>query len=129
VLWLCFAGIFGFEVKVQNAENNMPTIVCSSNITEEMAYIDWKTDVNERSGEFNCFCNDIYNNEGYSAMGDFVFQLDPTSEKPCHDWWHWYWSVKFTTTVIPGLMGCINIVIELSVRFGTHFIKKPTNET
>jgi hypothetical protein len=117
------------EVKVQNAENNMPTIVCSSNITEEMAYLDWKTDVNERSGEINCFCNEIYNNEGYSAMHDFVFELDPTFEKPCQDWFHWYWSVKFATTVIPALSGITNIVIELSVRFGTNFIKKPTNET
>lgn len=26
-------------------------------------------------------------------------------------------------------MGCINIIIELFVRFGTHFIKRPLNET
>ena len=26
-------------------------------------------------------------------------------------------------------MGCINIVIEIFVRIGTHFVKKPLSET
>jgi hypothetical protein len=103
----------------------MPQIVCSSNITAEMAFIDYKTNIKERSGEFNCFCDNIYLDEGYTAMGDYVFPQDDSKEPKCHEWWHWYWSIQFTTKIIPGLMGVINILIEISVRIGTHYIKKP----
>ena len=50
---------------------------CQDNITAEMAFIDYKTEMKDRSGEFDCFCDKVYHDDGYSAMIDYKFDLDP----------------------------------------------------
>ena len=69
-----------------------------------MAYIDYKTEMKERSGEFDCFCDKVYHDDGYSAMKDYTFDLDPEKEPRCHEWWHQYWKIQFTIKIIPGII-------------------------
>lgn len=92
-MWMCFRAIFGFESKIQAAENLISSKgtgiqSCQENITAEMAFIDYKLDIKERSGDFDCYCDNIYHVDGYFAMVEHTFELDPEKAPRCHEWWH-----------------------------------------
>ena len=69
----------------------------------------------------------MYNEDGYDAMKAFKFPLD--DGQYCDEWFVNLWRLKTIPNFVGGLMGCINIIIEITVRLGTAFIKKPLNET
>lgn len=97
---------------------------CQPGITALQAEIDYQTEGKYRNGDFNCFCLDKYEND---QPLDFKFPLD--GETHCEEWYIDYWTLIFVPQFIAGVMGTINIVIDIAVRVGTHFVKKPLSET
>jgi hypothetical protein len=92
-----------------------------------MANIDFLKAIKRRNGDFNCFCEKIYLEEGTAAMKEFIFPLD--QGQYCDEWYLNYWKFRTIPSFVGGIMGCVNIFIEITVRLGTAFIKKPLNET
>ena len=58
-------------------------------------------------------------------MKEFTFPLD--QGQYCDEWYLNYWKFRTIPGFVGGIMGCINIFIEITVRLGSAFIKKPLN--
>tara|TARA_B110000285_G_C15058442_1_gene580955 strand:- start:132 stop:353 length:222 start_codon:yes stop_codon:yes gene_type:complete len=60
-------------------------------------------------------------------MKEFKFPLD--DGQYCEEWYINTWKAVILPQFVGGVMGCINIITEVTVRIGTYFIKRPLNET
>jgi hypothetical protein len=92
-----------------------------------MANIDYKKKAYLRTGDFNCFCEKLHDDQGLDKMKEFKFPLD--DGQYCEEWYINMWKAMILPQFVGGVMGCINVVTELTVRLGTYFIKRPLNET
>jgi hypothetical protein len=70
-LYVMFLGLFSLEVVIQDAETAVPPITCKGGITAEEANIDYIKKPYLRNGDFNCFCEQIYNDDGKDQMKEF----------------------------------------------------------
>ena len=58
-----------------------------------MAFIDYNVEIIERSGDFACFCDNMYHQDGYFAMTEYTFEIDEEKLPRCNEWWYQYWEI------------------------------------
>lgn len=130
LLLFCFAIVMMFEKTIQIASSKVPDIQCGTPIDETAAFIDFSNPESKRSGDFHCFCMNMANDQGYSSLIDFRFNLAPAEEAGdyCYDWMLSFGAITTATSMIPGIIAIINIIVEIFIGFASS-CRRPITET
>jgi len=126
ILSLCFYSILFLEYTIQDSEAKLPGYDCSGDVLITQASTDYFNDLENRNGDFVCFCENLYNKEGYYGLENKIF---PISGLPrCLEWYSLSQKIALITTFVPLVMGIINVLSEILIGFASQFTR-PVNET
>lgn len=75
---------------------------------------------------YHCFCKNLQDNK--KNPSDYVFKNAPTDDKKiCTEWYTTMSRSSLLVMAIPGVIGTINIGVEIIIGFGSEYISKPRN--
>jgi hypothetical protein len=104
VLLICFYSILRLEKLCQDSEDMVLSISCSS-VTEEAALADFDKKAKNRTGDFHCYCKNLYQDQGFDVLSDPL----------CDSWVLEYYKITAITTLIPCVMGIMCILFEICI--------------
>ena len=106
-----------------------PKLSCPANVTEVQAVDDYAIqDLTERKGMYHCFCSNMATAKGTTYASNYVF-VNSTAESKnhCKEWVTNSNRHAAISMMIPGIIGGINIGVEIIIGFGSELISRPRN--
>lgn len=125
MLIFCFYIISMLEQASNEASNQVPDIQCPETVDASAANLDYYANFTVRTGDFHCFCKNLYGSKGLEGIQTFQFPLDDQTH--CNEWFTQYWVVLATVGAIALLIILGNVVVEVLIKFGA-VMTKPVNE-
>lgn len=125
MLLICFYVVYELEQLSNRTSRSMSDQNCRTNVDPQSANLDYYEDTSKRTGDFECFCKQTYQRDGFNTMISFIFPLD--GKKHCPEWFNKYILVASIVIGILFLIIIGNIIVELLVLSGAS-LTRPRSE-
>ena len=125
MLLVCFYIIQLLENASNAASNEVPDIQCPEFVDAAAANLDFYAPFEKRTGDFHCFCKNLFAAEGFDGINTFEFPLD--SGLHCVEWFTHYIVVIASVIGIALLIIIGNVLVEVLISFGSK-LTRPFNQ-
>mmetsp|Transcript_511 Transcript_511/g.521 ORF Transcript_511/g.521 Transcript_511/m.521 type:complete len:488 (-) Transcript_511:930-2393(-) len=125
MLIVCFYFILQLERRSNVAQEEVPDILCPEQVDSFVAEVDYKAKIGERSGDFHCFCKNLFFSKGFDGVQNFLFPQ--SNENLCSQWFNHYLTVILIIGGIATLINGGNVIVELLIQKGSK-LTRPVNQ-
>lgn len=123
-----FSTVTALEKRNYDIAALTPKVKCPKKVTEEKALKDYAIeDLSQRDGSYHCFCKNKLAAVGSIKTMNYEFEQDDDKRNLCKNWVIQTNLYAMQAMMIPGMIGVINVGVEIIIGFGSEFISRPRN--